>query len=325
MTLKCIAGILRPDEGHIELDGQTLFDSRRRIDLPPQKRHVGYLFQQYALFPNMTVRQNIAAAVPNRAGPGGSRLPGQLRLFRLEDVAQLRPRQLSGGQQQRTALARILASGPRAILLDEPFSALDSYLREQLELELADITDRFDGPVLWVSHDRGEVFRNCGRICVLDQGRSQPVTTPQGLLRSPGSEAAARLSGCKNYADAQPRGQQIYLPQWKLRLVCAGSAADTVRRVGIWANQLRPAAQGDLNAFSCQVLRVIHDAFSVIVVLRPQDALPESPVLRMELSPALWAPYAKEKALLVSVAPGVAAAAGMNLNWEDFLCTRLLF
>lgn len=302
VTLKCIAGILRPDEGHIELDGQTLFDSRRRIDLPPQKRHVGYLFQQYALFPNMTVRQNIAAAVPNRAGREEA-VARQLRLFRLEDVAQLRPRQLSGGQQQRTALARILASGPRAILLDEPFSALDSYLREQLELELADITDRFDGPVLWVSHDRGEVFRNCGRICVLDQGRSQPVTTPQGLLRSPGSEAAARLSGCKNYADAQPRGQQIYLPQWKLRLVCAGSAADTVRRVGIWANQLRPAAQGDLNAFSCQVLRVIQDAFSVIVVLRPQDALPESPVLRMELSPALWAPYAKEKALLVSVAP----------------------
>ena len=127
VTLKCIAGILTPDEGHIELDGVTLYDSAARINLPPQRRQVGYLFQQYALFPNMTVRQNIAAAVRDKARRK-SEVAEKLHQFQLEAVADQKPGQLSGGQQQRCALARILVSEPRAILLDEPFSALDSYL-----------------------------------------------------------------------------------------------------------------------------------------------------------------------------------------------------
>ena len=180
VTLKCIAGILRPDEGRITLDGRVLFDSAAGIDLPPQQRHVGYLFQQYALFPNMTVRQNIAAAV-RRNDRRETLVRDLLHRFRLEDKASLRPRQLSGGQQQRTALARILASEPSAILLDEPFSALDSYLRSQLEVELAEFLSDFGGPLLWVSHDRGEVLRNCPAICVMEHGRSQPVTTAQDL------------------------------------------------------------------------------------------------------------------------------------------------
>ena len=189
VTLKCIAGILTPDEGHIELDGVTLYDSASRINLPPQRRQVGYLFQQYALFPNMTVRQNIAAAVRDKARRQ-TEVAEKLRQFRLEAVADQKPGQLSGGQQQRCALARILASEPTAILLDEPFSALDSYLKYQLELELAETLGGFPGTVLWVSHDRGEVFRNCRRVCVIDRGRSQPVTTLGELFRSPGTEAA---------------------------------------------------------------------------------------------------------------------------------------
>ena len=217
VTLKCIAGILTPDEGHIELDGVTLYDSASRINLPPQRRQVGYLFQQYALFPNMTVRQNIAAAVRDKARRQ-TEVAEKLRQFRLEAVADQKPGQLSGGQQQRCALARILASEPTAILLDEPFSALDSYLKYQLELELAETLGGFPGTVLWVSHDRGEVFRNCRRVCVIDRGRSQPVTTLGELFRSPGTEAAARLSGCKNYADARPREDAVFLPDWGLTL-----------------------------------------------------------------------------------------------------------
>ena len=119
VTLRCIAGILKPDEGRITLDGVVLYDSAAGIDLPPQQRRVGYLFQQYALFPNMTVRQNIAAAVRDRKARAGVAAE-KLRQFQLESVADLRPDQLSGGQQQRCALARILASAPRVILLDEP-------------------------------------------------------------------------------------------------------------------------------------------------------------------------------------------------------------
>ena len=154
MTLKCIAGIEKPDRGTITLDGRVLFDSEKHINLTPQQRRVGYLFQQYALFPNMTATQNILCGI--RTGSRTEKketLAALLRTFRLEGLEKKLPAQLSGGQQQRVALARILASEPQAILLDEPFSALDSYLK--WELELGELLGAFDGPILWVSHELG--------------------------------------------------------------------------------------------------------------------------------------------------------------------------
>ena len=302
VTLKCIAGIVTPDAGRIALDGVTLYDSAAKINLPPQKRRVGYLFQQYALFPNMTVRQNIAAAVRDpypRQAAGAEKL----RQFQLEAVADQKPGQLSGGQQQRCALARILASEPRAILLDEPFSALDSYLKYQLELELAETLDRFPGPVLWVSHDRGEVFRNCRRVCVLDRGRSQPVQTLEELFRAPGTEAAARLSGCKNYASAVPQAEAVLLPEWNVTLRCGRAVSPQVRRIGIRAHHVQPAGPGAENAFPCAVARVIDDVFSTIVLLRPEGAAPEAPLLRMELDKAAWRAVPDKSRLTVSVPP----------------------
>ena len=154
MTLKCIAGIEKPDRGTIMLDGRVLFDSEKHINLTPQQRRVGYPFQQYALFPNMTAAQNILCVI--RTGSRTEKketLAALLRTFRLEGLEKKLPAQLSGGQQQRVALARILASEPQAILLDEPFSALDSYLK--WELELGELLGAFDGPILWVSHELG--------------------------------------------------------------------------------------------------------------------------------------------------------------------------
>ena len=302
VTLKCIAGILTPDEGHIELDGVTLYDSASRINLPPQRRQVGYLFQQNALFPNMTVRQNIAAAVRDKARRQ-TEVAEKLRQFRLEAVADQKPGQLSGGQQQRCALARILASEPTAILLDEPFSALDSYLKYQLELELAETLGGFPGTVLWVSHDRGEVFRNCRRVCVIDRGRSQPVTTLGELFRSPGTEAAARLSGCKNYADARPREDAVFLPDWGLTLSCGRPVPEGVCRIGIRAHHVQLAGPGAENAFSCTAVKVVEDVFSTIVLLRPEGAAPEAPLLRMELDKDNWQAVPDKDRLTVSVPP----------------------
>lgn len=300
VTLRCIAGIMTPDEGKIVLDGATLFDSAAKINLPPQRRRVGYLFQQYALFPNMTVQQNIAAAVRNRSVREETAVR-LLRQFQLEQVAGQRPGQLSGGQQQRTALARILASEPKILLLDEPFSALDNFLKYQLELELMETLERFPGTVLWVSHDRGEVFRSCQRVCVIDRGQSTQVQSLRELFHAPGTEAAARLSGCKNYADAVPRGEKVFLPEWNLTLDCGRPVSPKVCRIGIRAHFVTPEA-GE-NGFPCEVVRVVEDVFNTIVILRPEGAVPGAPPLRMELDKMAWRALPERERLTVSVQP----------------------
>ena len=302
VTLRCIAGILRPDEGVIQLDGQTLYDSAANIDLPPQKRQVGYLFQQYALFPNMTVRQNIAVAVRDKARRGAV-TQEKLRQFRLEEVAGQKPQQLSGGQQQRAALARILASSPRAILLDEPFSALDSYLKYQLELELQDTLAQFPGTVLWVTHDRGEAWRSCRRVCVMDRGVTEPVMTMDELFRQPGTQSAARLSGCKNYVPVLPAGQSVDVPAWGITLNCGREVPAGTQVIGIRSHHIHPAEAGETNAFSCAVERVIDDVFGMIVLLRSQSAAPDAPLLRMELPKEVWAAQPDRTCVTVSVAP----------------------
>ena len=204
MTLKCIAGIEKPDRGTIALDGRVLFDSEKHINLTPQQRRVGYPFQQYALFPNMTAAQNILCGIHT-----GSRtekketLAALLRTFRLEGLEKKLPAQLSGGQQQRVALARILASEPQAILLDEPFSALDSYLKWELEFELGELLGAFDGPILWVSHElggSGTPFRIL-RI-IPDAGHAILLLQPEGAAEgSPVLRAECNAAG--TYAAGQ--------------------------------------------------------------------------------------------------------------------------
>lgn len=204
MTLKCIAGIVTPDRGRIVLGDRVLFDSEKHIDLTPQQRRVGYLFQQYALFPTMTVEQNILCGI--RSGDRAEKrrvLAEKLRLFRLEGLEKKHPAQLSGGQQQRVALARILCAEPEAILLDEPFSALDSYLKWNLETELSSLLAAFKGPILWASHDLGECYRNCRTVCVMEEGRTCAVTDMETLARHPFTQGAARLAGYRNFLPAR--------------------------------------------------------------------------------------------------------------------------
>ena len=302
VTLRCVAGILKPDEGHIELNGTVLFDSVARVNLPPQRRRIGYLFQQYALFPNMTVRQNITVAVKERKRRDTSVME-KLRQFHLEDAADKLPRQISGGQQQRAALARILASDPAAILLDEPFSALDNYLKYQLETELYDLLEQFSGPVLWVSHDRGEVWRNCPRVCVMEQGKSSPVDSVRHLFECPETESAARLSGCKNYARALPDDKSVRLPEWNLTLCCGRAVPSDIRSVGIRSHHLFPVTTQTENTISCRVIRTIDDVFGTIILLRPEGAAPGASPLRMELSREAWKPWIAAQHVTVSVSP----------------------
>ena len=231
MTLKCIAGIERPDSGRIVLDGVTLFDSQRGINLPPQQRGVGYLFQYYALFPNMTVRQNILCGMRGKGDrqTRERRLNEMLSLLHLEEVAGHRPHQLSGGQAQRTALARILVNEPKLLMLDEPFSALDSHLRDQLQWQLRGLLASFGRDVLMVTHSRDEAYHLCGRIAVMEDGQMRALKETKALFADPGSVCAARLTGCKNIVPAQKAGEYaVRVPGWGGR---ADNSAARARRL----------------------------------------------------------------------------------------------
>lgn len=286
LTLKCIAGIERPDRGRIVLDGRVLFDSEKHIDLPPQKRQVGYLFQQYALFPHMTVAENIAAGCRRlERAERKIRVAELMAMLHLEGLEGLRPRQLSGGQQQRTALARILASEPRAILLDEPFAALDSHLKWQLEPELKDVLDAFGGVTLWVTHDRGEAYRNCPRVCVMETGCTAPVRDMGALMADPRTVGAARLSGCRNCMKAE-KGEAagcVRLPEWGVILRCAAPWRENVTALGIREEQVRPAETGEENTVECALVRLVEDVSMTTALLRPLDAGPGTPLLRMAM------------------------------------------
>ena len=277
VTLKCIAGIMTPDKGRIVLDGETLFDSEKHIDLTPQRRQVGYLFQQYALFPNMTVLQNIQCGI--RSGSRGEkqqRASEQLRRFRLEGLEKKYPAQLSGGQQQRVALARILASEPRAILLDEPFSALDGFLKWNLEMELADFLSDFSGPILWVSHDLGECFRSCRSVCIMDNGASLPVTDMETLVHHPATQCAARLVGLRNFLPGRRCEGGVCIDGWEMVLPL--QAASEQVTVAIPESAIVLAREG----YTARVCRVIRDLHDTVAVLRPvQDA--DAQLLRVVL------------------------------------------
>ena len=190
MTLKCIAGIERPDRGQIILDGETLFDSEKHIDLPPQKRRVGYLFQQYALFPSMTAEQNILCCI--RSGTRAEKrraLAEAVRMFRLEGLEKKLPAQLSGGQQQRVAIARALCMDPVAMLFDEPTSALDpEMINEVLDVmvELA-----HEGMTMMVvTHEMGFARKVANRVIFMDEGKIVEDSPKEEFFANPKSERA---------------------------------------------------------------------------------------------------------------------------------------
>ena len=301
VTLRCIAGIETPDEGHIELDGEVLFDSGQRINLPPQKRRVGYLFQNYALFPHMTVAQNIAVGVRDKR----ARQETVARLARtlyLEGQEGKYPRQLSGGQQQRVALARILASEPEVLLLDEPFSALDSYLKWQVELELMELLGKFEGPVLFVTHSRDEVRRLCSQVCVLDQGRSQPMQPVEELFEAPRTLSACLLSGCKNVSRARPLpGGRVEALDWGMTLEPGVPLPEHLSHVGIRAHFLRPVDGPGPNRLPCTVERVVDEMFSTVAMMTTPGGAQGFSRLRIELDKAAWAALGNPGALWVEL------------------------
>jgi molybdate transport system ATP-binding protein len=194
VTLQCIAGLVRPDEGRIEIGKRLLYDSRAGIDLPPQVRNVGHLVQDYALFPHMSVEENVAFGLKGRGAPGtdhglAERVRQFLEQFEIAALARSFPRNLSGGQRQRVALARALIRHPDVLLLDEPLSALDPLLRARVRRELLDLQARFAVPMIVITHDPADVEALAQNVVVFDHGR---VARTVNLLEASGESADAR-------------------------------------------------------------------------------------------------------------------------------------
>ena len=274
MTLRCIAGVVKPDSGRIVLDGRVLFDSEKGIDLPPQQRNVGLLFQNYALFPNMTVEQNILCALKKEKDPAARKAAcgSALRAMRLEELAHRLPSELSGGQQQRAALARILAGRPRILMLDEPFSALDSYLREEVEGEVGSLLSNFDGTALLVTHDRDEAYRLCREMIVMDSGEVLRAGTTKEVFADPRRLTAARLTGCKNILPCvRVDEHHVCLTGWERELTVALPVPEGCCAVGIRAHDFAPEAADGENRMPVQVGASSENPFDWNVICTAAD------------------------------------------------------
>mgnify|MGYP002544908582 FL=1 len=274
MTLRCIAGIVKPDRGRIVLDGRVLLDSAQHIDLPPQQRGVGLLFQNYALFPNMTVEQNILCGLKAEKDPAARRAAcaEMLRAMRLETLAKRYPAQLSGGQQQRAALARILVGKPRILMLDEPFSALDSYLREEVEGEVGSLLANFAGTALLVTHNRDEAYRLCRDMIVMDGGQVLRTGTTKEVFADPRSIAAARLTGCKNILPCtRVDSHSVRLAGCESLLHLAAEVPEGCTAVGIRAHDFAPCAPGAENALPVELLSASENPFDWNLIFQLPD------------------------------------------------------
>lgn len=268
MTLKAIAGIIVPDSGSIILNGRILFDSERKINLPPQKRRIGYLFQSYALFPNMTVEQNIKAGMIGNRDQKDKNTRTLIEKFHLKGLEKQYPNHLSGGQQQRVALARIMASDTDVLLLDEPFSALDFFLKEQLEKQLQDMLKDYNKDVILVTHNRDEAFHFCQNLYIMDKGNVVCSGKLKDIFKEPRYLVAARLTGCKNISKAERlSSHELYAKDWNIKLNVEQEISEDICYVGIRAHFLEAlSCKGDGNIIETELVDVTEEPFEVNVI-----------------------------------------------------------
>mgnify|MGYP005851807111 CR=1 FL=1 len=247
MTLRCIAGLETPTRGQIILNGRVLFDAHRRINLPSRDRKVGLVFQNYALFPHLTVAQNIAFGMQKRSRRWRlAEVVNYLDRMGLAGLGDRYPYQLSGGQQQRVALARALAIQPDILLLDEPLSALDTHLRSQVEKLLVDVLSQYQGVTLFITHKLEEAYRLCPKLAVLSGGQILAMGPKEAIFRTPPTLAVAQITECKNIARARPTCTcSIEALDWGCSLEVSQPLPPDLHYVGLRAHhvQILPTAE----------------------------------------------------------------------------------
>jgi len=314
LTLRTIAGLERPDRGRISLDGRVLFDSASGVDCPSRDRRVGLLFQNYALFPHLSVAENIAFGM--RGLPrdeSDRRIARQIEAVHLEGLEARYPAALSGGQQQRVALARALAPEPQALLLDEPFSALDAHLRGEIERELREALAGYRGAALFVSHNLEEAYRFCGELVVLADGKIVAAGPKEDLFRHPPGLEVARLTGCKNFSRAHAAADgRIEALDWGCTLRVAQTVPATLGHIAIRAHHIRVHAAsahdphstgaGDSqsvvseNSFPCWLAAATEAPFRVTLYLRLHAPAASSSDFHVqaEISKDVWETFKNE-------------------------------
>jgi molybdate transport system ATP-binding protein/molybdate transport system permease protein len=275
MTLRAIAGLEKPDRGRIVLHGHVLFDSEHGVNVPARDRRIGLLFQNYALFPHLTVAENIAFGLRRVPRPERTRrVAEQLAATHLHDLASRYPASLSGGEQQRVALARALAVEPAALLLDEPFSALDTHLRGALERQLRETLETYRGSTLFVSHNLEEAYRVCEELVVLARGSVAARGPKEEIFRQPPTLEVARLTGCKNFSRASRTAYGlIEALDWGCKLRVTQQFAKLPAHVAIRAHHIRVRAQdaspeNHNNLFPCWLAAITETPFRVTLDLR---------------------------------------------------------
>lgn len=273
MTLKSIAGIEKPDRGRITIDGRVLFDQAQKVNLKPQKRRVGYMFQNYALFPSMTVAQNIGAGLGPSERDRSARVAEMIERFHLQGLEGHLPGQLSGGQQQRVALARIMAYRPDLILLDEPFSALDEHLKERLQHEMMTMLEDYEGQVILVSHSRDEIYRFSEELLIMDDGHVLAEGKTKQLFGDPGTAAVARMTGCKNFSAAERLdAHTLKLEDWGITLQLDREIPEDVSAVGYRAHAFEPVwGERQKNCLPFRLSGVDELPFERRYYLRPEN------------------------------------------------------
>ena len=229
--LRVIAGLVKPRSGTVVVSGETWFDSSRRIDLPVDERAVGFLFQDYALFPHMTVRQNIEFARRNKADR-------YLWQFQLDKLADARPAELSGGERQRVALARALARGPSVLLLDEPLAALDTHTKATVRRELHDFLRELEIPTLFVTHDFEDAAALADRVGVLVDGSLRQFGRTSELVARPADPFVASFTGANllrgRVAESSDGVARVRLPDGTVISTTGAAAGDVVVAVYPW-------------------------------------------------------------------------------------------
>jgi len=295
--LRCLAGLETPQWGRIELNGRVLFDSESKINLPLQRRRIGLVVQHYALFPHLNVAENVGFSL-SRLPPEQrqERVRHQLERVGLRELGHRYPSQLSGGQQQRIALARALASEPDLLLLDEPFSAQDTYRRRHLQQQLADLLQDCQVPALLVTHDLEEAYRLSDDLLVINQGKLLAHGPKHEVFDQPQDLVVAQLSGCKNFSRVRPLSPTtLWAMDWQLEIHQPEGVDAEISHVGIRANHLKLVAVDQIqqpltsNQWLCQLIKASEGPFQVSAYVVPNDSPgPNQQPIQVEVRRTEW-------------------------------------